>query len=133
MTQNACKCVIAVSLFSACTLASVPLLGQAVTVPVDVVNTPNVNVVNTPNMSVTNTPNVSVTNTPSVNVANTPNVTLEAGASVNITSPLDGEGDPTPWRCWTPFSPTRTNVLSILMDRSLGAAVSRPFPQENGW
>ena len=96
MTQNAWKCVIAVSLFSACTLASVPLFGQAVIQPVDVVNTPNVNVVNTPSVSVTNTPNVSVSNTPSVNVANTPTVTLEAGASVNVTSPLDGEGNPTP-------------------------------------
>ena len=105
MTQNVWKCVIAVSLFSACTLASVPLFGQGgVTQPVQVVNTPNVNVVNspsvsvtnTPSVSVTNTPNVSVTNTPSVNVANTPAVTLEAGASVNVTSPLDGEGNPTP-------------------------------------
>ena len=89
MTQNVWKCVIAVSLFSACTLASVPLFGQGgVTQPVQVVNTPNVNVVNTPS--------VSVSNTPSVNVANTPTVTLEAGAGVSVTSPLDGEGNPAP-------------------------------------
>ena len=100
MTQNAWKCVIALSLFSACTLASVPLFGQSppqsVTQPVQVVNTPNVNVINTPSVNVSNTPNVTVTNTPSVNVANTPTVTLEAGAGVNVTSPLDGEGNPTP-------------------------------------
>src|SRR5271169_3056172 len=99
MTQNAWKCVIAVSLFSACTLASVPLLGQnpsSVVQPVQVVNTPNVNVANTPSVNVTNTPNVSVANTPSVNVANNPTVTLEAGASVNVNNPIDGEGNPTP-------------------------------------
>ena len=96
MTQNAWKYVIAVSLFSAYTLAAVPLFGQALTQPVQVVNTPNVNVVNTPSVSVTNTPSVSVSNTPSVNVANTPTVALEAGAGVNVSSPLDGEGNPTP-------------------------------------
>lgn len=101
MTQNVLKYVIAVSLFSDCALATVPLFGQSppsggVTQPVQVVNTPNVNVANTPSVSVTNTPNVTVTNTPSVNVANTPTVALEAGAGVNVTSPLDGEGNPSP-------------------------------------
>jgi len=103
--QFSAICTIGTALaISACTLVSVPLFGQGVIQPVKVVNTPNVNVVNTPsvsvsntpNVSVTNTPNVSIANTPSVNVANTPTVTLEAGASVNVTSPLDGEGNPTP-------------------------------------
>ena len=71
-----------------CTLASVPLFGQGVIQPVQVTNTPNVSVVNNPS--------VSVSNTPSVNVANTPTVTLEAGASVNVSTPLDGQGNPTP-------------------------------------
>jgi hypothetical protein len=96
MTQNAWKCAITVSLFSACILAPAPLLGQSVAQPVQVVNTPNVTVVNTPSVSVTNTPSVNVANTPSVNVANTPNIALEAGASVAVTSPLDGAGNPTP-------------------------------------
>lgn len=99
--QFSAICMIGTALaIAACTLASVPLFGQSppqsVTQPVQVVNTPNVNVANTPSVSVTNTPNVTITNTPSVNVANTPNVTLEAGASVAVTSPLDGDGNPTP-------------------------------------
>jgi len=96
MTQNAWKYVIAVSLFSAYTLAAVPLFGQALTQPVQVVNTPNVNVVNTPSVSVTNTPSVSVSNTPSVNVANTPTVALEAGAGVNVSSPARRRGQSHP-------------------------------------
>jgi hypothetical protein len=83
MTQNAWKCVVAASLVSAWTLASVPLVAQSlssVTQPVQVVNTPNVNVVNTS----------------SVNVANTPTVSLAGGASVNVINPLDGGGNPTP-------------------------------------
>lgn len=47
-------------------------------------------------VNVGNTPNVTITNTPSVNVANTPAVTLESGASVGVTSPLDGQGNATP-------------------------------------
>jgi len=39
---------------------------------------------------------VNIGNTPSVNVANTPNVTLESGASVNVSNPLDGQGNPKP-------------------------------------
>jgi hypothetical protein len=103
-------CTISAALaISASLLASVPLLGQSppqsVTQPVVVVNTPNVNVANTPSVSVTNTPNVTVTNTPNVNVANTPTVTLEAGAGVSVTSPLDGEGNPTPLAVLDAFQP----------------------------
>ncbi len=134
MTQNAWKYVIAVSLFSAYTLAAVPLFGQALTQPVQVVNTPNVNVVNTPSVSVTNTPSVSVSNTPSVNVANTPTVALEAGAGVNVSSPLDGEGNPTPLAVLDAVQPYEDSCpRSFLLDPTAGTAASRPFPQENGW
>ncbi len=54
-----------------------PLTG-GVTVPVQVVNQPNVNVANTPSVNVANTPSVSVTNAPSVDIANTPTVNLSA-------------------------------------------------------
>ena len=47
-------------------------------------------------VNVGNTPHVTVANTPSVNVANTPTVMLESGASVNVTSPLDGQSNPRP-------------------------------------
>ena len=126
MTQNAWKYVIAVSLFSAYTLAAVPLFGQALTQPVQVVNTTNVNVVNTPS--------VSVSNTPSVNVANTPTVALEAGAGVNVSSPLDGEGNPTPLAVLDAIQPYEDSCpRSFLLDPTAGTAASRPFPQENGW
>ena len=46
---------------------------QGVTLPVQVVNTPNVH----------------ISNTPSVNVANTPNVKLAEGASVAVNNPVD--------------------------------------------
>jgi hypothetical protein len=128
MTQNAWKCVIAVSLFSAYTLAAVPLFGQALTQPVQVVNTPNVNVVNTPSVSVSNTPNVSVSNTPSVNVANTPTVTLEAGASVNVTSPLDGSGNPSPIAVLDAFQPYEDYCEIRLNGAQMGTCNFDPVP-----
>ncbi len=100
-------CIATVLATSAITLA------QGAVEPVRVVNKPDVNVVNTasvsvtntPNVNVTNTPNVSITNTPNVNVANTPSVTLESGASVAVTSPPDGQGNPTPIAVLDAFQP----------------------------
>lgn len=115
MTQNAWKCVIAVSLFSACMLASVPLLGQSpssVVQPVQVVNTPNVN----------------VANTPSVNVANTPTVTLEAGASVNVTNPLDGEGNPSPLAVLDAVQPYEDQCQVTFSGSPSGACVFQTIP-----
>jgi len=132
MTQNAWKCVIAVSLFSACTLATVPLFGQSppqsVIQPVQVVNTPNVNVINSPSVSVTNTPSVSVTNTPSVNVANTPTVSLEAGAGVNVTSPLDGEGNPTPLAVLDAIQPYEDSCLILFAGSDSGMCDFQTIP-----
>lgn len=100
---------LALSLVAAC-IFSAPALSQ--TKPVLVVNgsgqpvptaaqgtttvAGTVNVGNAPNVNVTNTPSVNVANTPSVSVANTPTVTLATGASINVTSPQDGQGNPTP-------------------------------------
>lgn len=93
MFQSSRKSFVAVGLLAVCWMAAMPALAQKSApapqaLPVNVENTPSVNVANTAN--------VSVTNTPSVNVANTPAVTLESGASVAVTSPLDGQGNPTP-------------------------------------
>src|ERR1700683_5203035 len=116
--QFSAICMIGTALAMAtCTLISVPSFGQSplqsVTQPVVVVNTPNVNVANTPSVSVTNTPNVTITNTPSVNDANTPNVTLEAAASVAVTSPLDGEGNPTPLAVLDAVQPYEDSCLIL--------------------
>lgn len=101
MSQKAREILFAVGLLAVCSLVAIPAVAQkspAVpqAIPVNVENTPNVNVANTASVNVANTPSVSVTNTPSVNVANSPTVTLESGASVAVTSPLDGQGNPTP-------------------------------------
>jgi len=116
MKSNMSKWLFVVCLFAgmcASAVLAVPAAAQSgahppnggITTPVQVVNTPNVNVANTPSVSVSNTPNVNVTNTPSVNVANSPSVTLEAGASVGVTSPLDGQGNPTPIAVLDAFQP----------------------------
>jgi len=110
----------ALSLFVACTLVTLPGTGQVKapgpppppTQNVLVVNgsgqpvptapqgtttvTGTVNVGNTPSVNVANIPSVSVANTPSVVVTNSPTVTLAGGASVAVTSQLDGQGNPTP-------------------------------------
>ena len=121
MTQNAWKCVIAASLVSAWTLASVPLVGQSlssgVTQPVQVVNTPNVNVVNTPG----------------VNVANTPTVSLAGGASVNVTSPLDGEGNPTPLAVLDAIQPYEDSSAMSFSGEAGAFCLFQPIPQANGW
>ena len=100
MSQNARKSSFAVCLLAVGALVAIPAVAQKSPVPqpipVNVENTPNVNVANTPSVSVTNTPSVNVSNTPNVNVANTPTVTLSSGASVAVTSPPDGQGNPTP-------------------------------------
>jgi hypothetical protein len=113
--------MIAVSSLAACFFVSVPAFSQIhQTQPVLVTNgsgqpvptvaqgTTNVsgsvslasgstvNVGNTPSVNVANTPNVNVSNTPNVNVTNTPTVSLAGGASVGVTNPLDGQGNPTP-------------------------------------
>ena len=104
--------LLALPLLAACTLVAVPALGQKPSQNVLVVNgtgqavptaaqgvttvVGTVNVGNTPNVNVTNTPSVNVANTPSVAVTNTPTVTLAGGASVAVTSPTDGQGNPTP-------------------------------------
>ena len=98
MTRKIWKCMIAVSLFTATTVVSLPAVGQSK--PVVVVNGPGqpvptaaqgttnvagtVNVGNTPSVTVANTPSVTVANTPSVNVTNTPTVNLAAGGSVTV-------------------------------------------------
>jgi len=101
--------IMAAGLFAALALASVPVIAQQknpgmptqnVLVvngsgqPVPTAPQGTTNVAGTVNVG--NTPNVNVANTPSVNVANTPTVTLSGGASVNVTSPLDGSGNPIP-------------------------------------
>ena len=90
------KTMFAASVLVAFALITASAAGQSgaqpqagsVTVPVQVINTPNVNVANTPS--------VHVTNTPSVDIANTPTVTLSNGTSVAVISPLDARGNPTP-------------------------------------
>jgi hypothetical protein len=84
MSQDARKSLVAVSLLAVCLLVAIPVVAQKPPVPQPIP------------VSVQNTPNVNVTNTPSVNVANTPTVTLSGGASVAVTNPLDGQGNPTP-------------------------------------
>jgi hypothetical protein len=111
------KSITAVCLLAACTLFTLTGIAQTKTAPapptqpVLVTNgagqpvpttaqgtttvAGTVNIGNTPSVSVANMPSVNVSNTPSVNVANTPAVTLAGGASVAVTSPLDGQGNPT--------------------------------------
>lgn len=95
---------------------------------VQVVNTPNVNVANTPSVSVTNTPNVTISNTPSVNVANTPTVTLEAGAAVNVTTPLDGEGNPTPLAVLDAVQPYEDFCPILFSGSFVGVCDFQPIP-----
>lgn len=120
-------CTTTVLATSSITLAQVKP-PQSVIQPVQVVNTPNVNVANTPSVSVTNTPSVSVTNTPSVNVANTPTVTLEAGAGVNVTSPLDGEGNPTPLAVLDAVQPYEDGCPILFSGSFVGSCDLQPIP-----
>lgn len=93
MSQSVRRFLVALGLLGVCSLFAIPTVAQkSPSVPQAL----PVNVENTPNVNVANTPSVSVTNTPSVNVANSPTVTLEPGASVAVTSPLDGSGNPAP-------------------------------------
>jgi hypothetical protein len=88
----------------------------------------SVQVVNTPNVNVANTPSVHVTNTPSVNVANTPTVTLEAGASVNVTTPLDGEGNPTPLAVLDAVQPYEDFCPILFSGSFVGSCDFLPIP-----
>jgi hypothetical protein len=89
MNRKVEKWMVAVSVFAALAVASVPAVAQTAaqkphsgnfSLPVQVVNQPTVN----------------VGNTPSVNVANTPTVTLSGGASVAVANPTDNQGNPIP-------------------------------------
>jgi hypothetical protein len=96
-------CTIGTALaISASTLVSVPLFGQS------------------PPQSVVQP---SISNTPSVNVANTPTVTLEAGASVNVSSPLDGEGNPTPLVVLDAVQPYEDSCLILFSGSQFGNCV----------
>ena len=113
MTVTLWKCLIAGFLFAACAFLSVAAVGQAKPTqnvlvvngagqPVPTAAQGTTNVAGTVGLAagsivnVGNTPNVNVANTPSVNVTNTPAVSLAAGASVNVTNPLDSQNNPTP-------------------------------------
>lgn len=133
MPQNVRKSSFAVCLVAVGALVAIPAVAQKSPVPqpipVNVENTPNVNVANTPSVSVTNTPNVSVantpsvtvSNTPSVNIANTPSVNLATGATVAVTSPLDGSGNPAPVAVFDAFQPYDASCIVSFNGNNMGS------------
>jgi hypothetical protein len=96
VSKKARKHAIDVCVIAVCILMSVPLVAQAVTQPVTVVNGTGQPVPTAAQGTTTVAGSVNVANTPDVNVANTPTVTLSSGASVNVTNPPGSQGNPTP-------------------------------------
>lgn len=151
MHMTRTKWKIAVSLFTAMTLAWVPAVSQSKPAvpgpptqdvlvvngtgqPVPTAAQGTTNVAGTVGLAagstvnIGNTPTVSVGNTPSVTVANTPTVNLAAGGSVNVTNPPDGQNNPTPLAIMEGAQPYEDDCSILFSGSATGVCNFQPIP-----